>query len=143
MAAETPARLGIDAVVVGVRDERPHVLTFASGDRPRLPSGPFEPARDRTLELATRRVLSDQAGLREGYLEQLYTFGDRRATARSPGRPALRQRRLPGAYGYPGGGRAGLRRGLDRLVSFLPLGRSGSAGRPAILDRAIAPLLRH
>ena len=77
MAEETPARLGIDAVVVGVRDETPYVLTFAGDGAPRLPSGPFEPAHDRTLELAARRVLSDQAGLREGYLEQLYTFGDR------------------------------------------------------------------
>src|SRR5471030_2707488 len=77
MAEETPARLGIDAVVVGVRDDTPHVLTFANGGPPRLPSAAFDPARDRTLELAARRVLSDQAGLREGYLEQLYTFGDR------------------------------------------------------------------
>jgi hypothetical protein len=80
MSDETPARLGIDAVVVGVRDDTPHVLTFATSAGPRLPSGPFEPARDRTLELAARRVLSDQAGLSEGYLEQLYTFGDRIAT---------------------------------------------------------------
>jgi len=77
MAEETPARLGIDAVVVGVRDETPHVLTFDTSASLRLPSGPFEPARDRTLELAARRVLSAQAAVTEGYLEQLYTFGDR------------------------------------------------------------------
>src|ERR1700677_860067 len=77
MAEETPARLGIDAVAVGVRADTPYVLTFVTDGRPRLPSGTFTPALDRTLELAARRVLSDQAGLHEGYLEQLYTFGDR------------------------------------------------------------------
>ena len=74
MPEETPARLGIDAVVVGVREQRPYVLTFAAADdAQRLPSGAFEPVRDRTLERSARRVLGDQAGLTEGYREQLYT----------------------------------------------------------------------
>jgi hypothetical protein len=69
-------RLQIDAVVVSVADDTPRVLTVAGAAQ--LPSGDFDPERDRTLELAARRLLAEQTGgLRVGYLEQLYTFGDR------------------------------------------------------------------
>lgn len=145
MAEETPARLGIDAVVVGVRDETPHVLTFGGDGRPRLPSAAFEPALDRTLELAARRVLVDQAGLREGYLEQLYTFGDRH---RDP-------REVQGGPRYVSVGYLALTAmdGMDSRKGGTP-GASwcdwyrffpwedARAGRPAILDVAIVPLLR-
>ena len=69
-------RLGIDAVIVSVANDRPRVLTVAGA--PRLPSGDFLPERDRTLELAARRLIAEQTGgMGVGYLEQLYTFGDR------------------------------------------------------------------
>jgi hypothetical protein len=42
-----------------------------------LPFGPLDPARDRTLELALRGWVREQAGIELGYVEQLYTFGDR------------------------------------------------------------------
>ncbi|WP_319411023.1 NAD regulator [uncultured Cohaesibacter sp.] len=42
-----------------------------------LPFGPFEPARHRTLEAGLRGWVRRQTGLRLGYVEQLYTFGDR------------------------------------------------------------------
>jgi hypothetical protein len=142
MADETPARLGIDAVVVGVRDDTPHVFTFATGGHPRLPSGAFAPALDRTLELAARRVLGDQAGLHEGYLEQLYTFGDRH---RDP-------REVSGGPRFVSVGYLALT-GIDAVESgalggtwcdwyrFFPW-EDARTGRPAILDRAIVPLLR-
>jgi len=142
MAEETPARLGIDAVVVGVRADTPHVLTFVTYGRPRLPSGAFAPALDRTLELAARRVLSAQAGLHEGYLEQLYTFGDRN---RAP-------REVSGGPRYVSVGYLALT-GMDEADSsalggtwldwyrFFPW-EDARAGRPEILDRAIVPLLR-
>lgn len=69
--------LGLDPVIVCVVDERPLVLTVVDGERPRLPAGSFDPVRDRTLELAARRSIDEQVGLNVGYLEQLYTFGDR------------------------------------------------------------------
>jgi len=142
MAEETPARLGIDAVVVGVRNDIPHALTFANGGRPRLPSAAFEPALDRTLELAARRVLSDQAGLREGYLEQLYTFGDRHRDPRevrggprfvSVGYLALAE--IDAVKHGPLGGT------WCNWYHFFPW-EDARAGRPEILDRAIVPLLR-
>lgn len=136
MADETPARLGIDAVVVGVRDETPHVLTVATPAGPRLPSGPFEPVRDRTLELAARRVLSDQAGVAEGYLEQLYTFGDRH---RDP-------REVRGGPRYVSVGYLALtgmneRDGWCDWYRFFPW-EDARGGRPAILDDTIVPLVR-
>jgi hypothetical protein len=42
-----------------------------------LPSGPFDASEDRTLEAALRRWVAEQAQLDLGYVEQLYTFGDR------------------------------------------------------------------
>lgn len=42
-----------------------------------LPFGPFDPARHRTLEAGLRGWVRRQTGLRLGYVEQLYTFGDR------------------------------------------------------------------
>jgi hypothetical protein len=142
MAEETPARLGIDAVVVAVRDESPLVLAFADGDRPRLPSGPFVPARDRTLELAARRVLSEQAGLDEGYLEQLYTFGDRhrdpREVSGGPRYVSVGYLALAGLHALERGSGGGA--WLD-WYRFFPW-EDARGGRPEILDGAIVPLLR-
>ena len=42
-----------------------------------LPFGPLDPEHDRTLELALRGWIREQAGIEVGYVEQLYTFGDR------------------------------------------------------------------
>jgi hypothetical protein len=142
MAEETPARLGIDAVAVGVRADTPHVLTFVTDGRPRLPSGAFTPALDRTLELAARRVLSDQAGLHEGYLEQLYTFGDRhrdpREVSGGPRYVSVGYLALTGMDETDSGARGGT--WLD-WYRFFPW-EDARAGRPEILDRAIVPLLR-
>jgi hypothetical protein len=80
--------LGLDPVIVCVVDAEPLVLTVVEDDCPRLPAGSFDPVRDRTLELAARRSIDEQVGLKVGYLEQLYTFGDRfrdpRETAGGP-----------------------------------------------------------
>lgn len=69
----------LSAAIVAVSGDRPHVLTVASSpdDRPALPSGPFEPAVDATIERGVRRWVREQTQLELGYVEQLYTFGDR------------------------------------------------------------------
>jgi hypothetical protein len=142
MTDETPTRLGIDAVVVGVRDETPQVLTFVTGDRPRLPSGAFAPALDRTLELAARRVLSDQTGLHEGYLEQLYTFGDRHRDPREVrGGPRFVSVGYLALTGMDDVDRSALGGTWYDWYRFFPW-EDARAGRPDILDRAIVPLLR-
>jgi hypothetical protein len=69
-------RVGLDAVIVAVTDERPKVLTVRPDDHfARVPTGLLEP-QDRTLELALRRFVRAETGLEVGYVEQLYTFGD-------------------------------------------------------------------
>lgn len=71
--------LGLSAVAVAASDDAPFVLV--TSDRATgltsLPFGAFDPAGDRTLELTLRKWVSAQTGFEIGYVEQLYTFGDR------------------------------------------------------------------
>jgi hypothetical protein len=68
----------LSAVMVAAIGEEPHVLTVSAGDGrvPALPSGPLEP-QHRTLELGLRAWIAEHAKQPVGYIEQLYTFGDR------------------------------------------------------------------
>jgi hypothetical protein len=69
--------IGLSAVVMGVRDGEIATLTVR-GEGPRaLPAGPFHPDSDRTFELALRAFVTQQTGFELGYVEQLYTFGDK------------------------------------------------------------------
>ena len=61
---------------------QPHILvvrsgTAGSGAWDALPFGPFAPRAHRTLEIGLREWVKRQTGLDLGYVEQLYTFGDR------------------------------------------------------------------
>ena len=73
--------IGLNAVIVAVTHEVPRILTVVrrteSGLEEALPFGPLEPETDRTLDRGLRRWVHDQTGLEVGYVEQLYTFGDR------------------------------------------------------------------
>ncbi len=80
-----PFRIGLNAAIVAVTDENPRVLTVRDSANTRdgrkgvaaLPFGPLDPERDRTLERGVRGWVQEQTGLDLGYVEQLYTFGDR------------------------------------------------------------------
>lgn len=75
--AEQGVRIGLSAVVIALRDRKACVLTTPGDDgAAALPFGPFDPARDRTFELALRAFVTAQTGFRLGFVEQLYTFGD-------------------------------------------------------------------
>jgi hypothetical protein len=72
--------LSLDAVIVAVTAEQPRILTttrFSQDSIPALPFGPLDTDRDVTLELGLRRWVATQTGCELGYVEQLYTFGDR------------------------------------------------------------------
>jgi hypothetical protein len=77
--------IGLSAVVVAIQDGEAVVLTVrprdpASGQPGALeglPFGPFDPAGHRTFELAMRAFVTDQTRFNLGYVEQLYTFGDK------------------------------------------------------------------
>jgi hypothetical protein len=71
--------IGLSAVVVAIRDGEAVVLTVRprGQDLPSLPFGPFDPAGHRTFELALRAFVTAQTRFNLGYVEQLYTFGDK------------------------------------------------------------------
>ena len=79
MAAADPAiSVGLNAVILTATIDHPQVLIVPrSGDAVALPFGPFDPASDRTFEIGLRRWVAEQARFTLGYVEQLYTFGDR------------------------------------------------------------------
>src|SRR6266446_4800588 len=73
--------IGLCAAILAASEHEPRVLTVhfaASGGSPAeaLPSGPLE-AEHRTLEIGLRAWVERQTSQRLGYVEQLYTFGDR------------------------------------------------------------------
>src|SRR5271170_7667559 len=73
--------IGLGAVIVAASEHEPRVLTirYAVPDNASieaLPAGPLE-AEHRTLELGLRSWVERQTSQRLGYVEQLYTFGDR------------------------------------------------------------------
>jgi hypothetical protein len=85
MNAAATVGVGLAATVVAVVADAPEVLVARSDDGlAALPSGAFDPSRHRTLEIALRTSIAEQTALDVGYVEQLYTFGDR-GRAAAPG----------------------------------------------------------
>jgi hypothetical protein len=142
-----PIEIGLAAAIVAVHDREPLILVIAAGDRSDpdgLPFGPFDPIVHRTLDTGLRAWVEEQTPLKLGYVEQLYTFGDRGRHAHpgdvgphlvSVGYLALtRVGRDPAALARAG---ASWRRWYD----FFPW-EDWRGGRPALLDEAILPALR-
>src|SRR6201991_825193 len=76
----TPIEIGLTAAIVAIEGNEPLILTASGEDGDKLaglPFGPFEAVSHRTFEIGLRAWVEKQAGLRLGYVEQLYTFGDR------------------------------------------------------------------
>src|SRR5437763_14632451 len=77
----TPIEIGLTAAIVAVENGEPAILVAGEDrqDEPRagLPFGPFDPLAHRTFEIGLRAWVEAQTGLRVGYVEQLYKFGDR------------------------------------------------------------------
>ncbi len=145
--------LGLSAVVVSVRHGRVAVLTVPGLNAPvsglseppqeptlALPFGPFDPGKHRTLDLAVRAWVDELSGLSLGYVEQLYTFGNRH---RDPVRLERRRRLLTVGYlalvgpDAPSQTRAGIWRDW---YDFLPW-EDHRQGRPAVLDEVLLPRL--
>ena len=135
--------LGLHAAIVSVHRNEPHVVCVTSPDDLRgadsLPFGVFTPLAHRTLEIGLRSWVEEQTGLSLGYVEQLYTFGDR-------GRHAREGDRGPHmvTIGY-----LALTLQTDiakkqvrqrRWYDFFPW-EDWRAGRPQIIEEVIEPLL--
>lgn len=72
----TNVAVALNAVLTAVDNEQPKVLCVeAGGDG--LPYGPFDPERHRTFEIGMREWVTRQTKVSLGYIEQLYTFGDK------------------------------------------------------------------
>ncbi|NWG71991.1 MAG: NAD regulator [Parvularculaceae bacterium] len=116
MTAQSRVAIGLSAVLAVVEDERPKVLCVRSAEGLwSLPYGPFDPERHRTFEIGLRDFVERQTRVTLGYVEQLYTFGDK-------GREAPAAALVGGAAG-------------DRVVS---VGYLALAPSPAPVDGADA-----
>jgi hypothetical protein len=144
----TAVVIGLNAAIISISGKSPRILVVHEPDdahQPSLPFGAFDPVRHRTFEMSLRAHVEAQIALKLGYVEQLYTFGDR-------GRHTM-----PGDVGphIVSVGYLALTRAepatAERLArenaefvdwyQFLPW-EDFRAGRPAILDQIILPALQ-
>lgn len=148
--------MGLNAGIVTVLEDQPKILVVPQAGAAKtaaeswdaLPFGPFDPLRHRTLDIGLRDWVQEQTHLALGYVEQLYTFGDR-------GRNAMEVNE-EGAHVVSVGYLA-LTRANDDIESKTAKDDSAAAWRdwyqffpwedwrdskPAIIDQAIVPLLR-
>jgi hypothetical protein len=78
MTQSSPLLIGLSAVMVAVETDAPRVLvTQRETGEYALPFGVFDPDRHRTFDLSLRGWVREQTGFELGYVEQLYTFGDK------------------------------------------------------------------
>jgi hypothetical protein len=77
--ADSAVVIGLSAVVVAIHQDEAVVLTVRppGASLEGLPFGPFDPEGHRTFELAMRAFVTEQTRFNLGYVEQLYTFGDK------------------------------------------------------------------
>ena len=73
----TSVAIGLNAVLAAVERNTPLALCVETADGLALPYGPFDPERHRTFEIGVRDWVEQQTNVSLGYIEQLYTFGDK------------------------------------------------------------------
>lgn len=138
---QRPIEIGLNAAIVAVADRQPLILVV-NGDA--LPFGPFDPVAHRTFEAGLRTWVAEQTGLRLGYVEQLYTFGDRgrHAGAGDVGPHVVSVGYLALTRSDPGTDEGLARAGgaWRRWYDYFPW-EDWRAGRPAILDDVLMPAL--
>lgn len=144
--------IGLSTVIVAIRSGEAVVLTVrphdAATDRASalagLPFGPFDPEGHRTFEIAMRAFVTEQTRFELGYVEQLYTFGNK-------GRDAPRAEVGAGAARVVSVGYLALTpTAVDTDApdtAWAPWSRffpweDWRSGRPPLIDDAIAPALR-
>ena len=84
MAQGDGVEIGLNAAIAALDGFEPVFLTVPNlgfDGLSGLPFGPFAPLKHRTMEMAVRGFVKEQTGLQLGYIEQLYSFGDRGRSA--------------------------------------------------------------
>jgi hypothetical protein len=147
----TPIEIGLTAAIVAVEGEEPAILVAGDSRRDSirgephagLPFGPFDPLTHRTFEIGLRNWVAAQTGLTVGYVEQLYTFGDRGRHLQAGDTGAhvvsigyLALTRMPEDVGALRSAGAG----FEPWYRFFPW-EDWRERRPDILDKVIEPLL--
>src|SRR6202521_1238892 len=143
----TPIEIGLTPAIGTVEADEPAILVAGDGSkgetRAGLPFGPFDPLAHRTFEMGLRAWVAAQTGLTVGYVEQLYTFGDRGRHARPDDTAAhvvsigyLALTRMPDNVAALRAAGAGVEPGFR----FSPW-EDWREQRPGILDKVIQPLL--
>ena len=138
--------VGLNVVVVTLEENEPRVMTvrqfsdIASEPVYALPFGPLDAERHRTLEEGLRTWVTDLTQQPLGYVEQLYTFGDRDRykTAFTEGGRVLSVSYL--ALSRPMD-KTGDKVRFSPIYDYLPW-EDWRAGQPAILEKQIYPALR-
>lgn len=152
-------QIGLTAVIVAVTGDEPRVLVVRRVDHAlastedgvaregdvlsddtlgALPYGPFYPGRHRTLDAGLRGWVEEQTQLDLGYVEQLYTFGDR---GRDPREQELGARVLSIGYlalaqeAKPSGAGEALWQNWYRYFPW----EDWRGGKPAILTQELEP----
>ena len=144
-APAAPAiEIGLNAAIVAVRDDEPLILAVVGGDGgpDLLPFGPFDPIAHRTMEIGLRSWVADQTGLSLGYVEQLYTFGDRgrHAEPGDIGPHVVSIGYLALTRAEAGGGRGEAATRWQGWYGYFPW-EDWRGGKPAILEAEIEPAL--
>ncbi len=156
---EGHVHIGLTAVIVAITDAEPRILVVRRVDHAlasnedgvakqgealrddaleALPYGPFYPGRHRTLDMGLRSWVEEQTELDLGYVEQLYTFGDR---GRDPREQELGGRVLSIGYlaltqeANPAGAGEALWQNWYRYFPW----EDWRAGKPAIVSEEIEP----
>ena len=149
-SSTTPIEVGLNAVIVAVTENTPRILTIrpdpdawrvehtldVAADY--LPSGSLDATGDRTLDLGLRRWVREQTGIDLGYIEQLYTFGDRdrdsvgRRRLLSIAYLALTRQEAVSGRGSPA---------WRPAYAYLPW-EDWRDGQPSLIAEAIAPALK-
>lgn len=145
--------IGLSAVIFAADGDQALTLTTQTDTHPApnmtglaaLPFGPFDPATHRTFELALRAFVKDQTGFELGYVEQLYTFGDKgreapQAEVATLGDPARTRVISVGYLGLAPSAKATPTGTWDDWYAFFPW-EDWRAGRPAVIPNAIIPAL--
>lgn len=135
--------IGLNAAIVAVIDDEPVALVIRNDGEAvdGLPFGPFSPVAHRTLESGLRAWVEEQTGLGLGYVEQLYTFGDRGRHA-EPDDPSLHVVSIGYLALTERGHARDLQHGTWRSwYQFFPW-EDWRKGRPEILTSEIEPRLR-